>query len=55
MPAIFFGDAEYDIKTAKNFNLDFVFISGWTDFIGWEEIIKRENIKSVKHLKDLIV
>jgi len=55
MPAIFFGDAEYDIKTAKNFNLDFVFISGWTDFSGWEEIIKRENIKSVKHLKDLIV
>ena len=55
MPAIFFGDAEYDIKTAKNFNLDFIFISGWSDFSAWEETVKRENIKSVKHLKDLIV
>ena len=55
MPAIFFGDAEYDIKTAKNFNLDFIFISGWTDFSDWEETVKRENIKSVEYLKDLIV
>ena len=55
MPAIFFGDAEYDIKTAKTFNLDFIFISGWTDFSGWEETVKRENIKSVEYLKDLIV
>ena len=55
MPAIFFGDAEYDLKTAKNFNLDFVFISGWTDFTGWEETIKKENIKSLEFLKDLII
>jgi phosphoglycolate phosphatase-like HAD superfamily hydrolase len=55
MPAIFFGDAEYDIKTAKNFNLDFVFISGWSDFSAWEETVKAENIISVKHLKDLII
>ena len=55
MPAIFFGDAEYDIKTAKNFNLDFIFISGWSDFSAWEETVKRENIKSVKHLEDLII
>ena len=55
MPAIFFGDAEYDIKTAKTFNLDFIFISGWTDFSDWEETVKRENIKSVEYLKDLIV
>ena len=55
MPAIFFGDAEYDIKTAKNFNLDFIFISGWSDFSAWEETVKRENILTVKHLKDLII
>ena len=55
MPAIFFGDAEYDIKTAKHFNLDFIFISGWSDFSDWEETVKKEKIKSVKHLKDLIV
>ena len=55
MPAIFFGDAEYDLKTAKNFNLDFVFISGWTDFTGWKETIKKENIKSLEFLKDLII
>jgi phosphoglycolate phosphatase-like HAD superfamily hydrolase len=55
MPAIFFGDAEYDIKTAKNFNLDFIFISGWSDFSTWKETVKRENIKSVEFLKDLII
>ena len=55
MPAIFFGDSEYDIKTAKNFNLDFIFISGWSDFSAWEEAVKRENVKSVKHLQDLTV
>ncbi len=30
-PALFLGDSLYDIQTAKKYNIDFIFVSGWTD------------------------
>jgi phosphoglycolate phosphatase-like HAD superfamily hydrolase len=37
LPALFFGDSRYDHLAATRAGLDFVFISGWTEFDGWEQ------------------
>lgn len=36
MPAIFFGDSRYDHQASTRAGLDFVFVSGWTEFEDWE-------------------
>ena len=36
LPAVFFGDSRYDYEAATRAGLDFVFVSGWTEFAGWE-------------------
>ena len=36
-PAIFFGDSRYDYISSLDFNIDFVFVSQWTEF--WIEAI----------------
>ncbi|MDA0730411.1 MAG: HAD hydrolase-like protein [Proteobacteria bacterium] len=53
-PAIFLGDSLYDIETAKKFNLDFIFLYGWTDLHDWQKICKEMKIRAVKSIKDLI-
>lgn len=53
-PALFLGDSLYDIETAKKFNLDFIFIYGWTDLKNWEIVCKEKDLTFVKSLKDLI-
>lgn len=35
-PAIFFGDSRYDHQASTRAGLDFVFVSGWTEFEDWE-------------------
>lgn len=36
-PALFLGDSRYDHVASTRAGLDFVFISGWTEFDGWQE------------------
>ena len=35
LPALFFGDSRYDHVAATGAGLDFVFVSGWTEFELW--------------------
>jgi len=53
MPALFFGDSEYDIIIAEKFDLDFIFVSAWTDFKNWREMVSKKNIKTVRYLNEL--
>jgi hypothetical protein len=48
----FVGDAEYDYIVAKNFNIDFVFISGWTSFTNWQEFVTQNSIVNFDSLSD---
>jgi len=43
-PAIFFGDSRYDHEAASRAGLDFVFVSGWTEFEGWAEYCAEHRI-----------
>lgn len=36
-PALFLGDSRYDHVASTRAGLDFVFISDWTEFEGWQE------------------
>jgi phosphoglycolate phosphatase-like HAD superfamily hydrolase len=36
LPAVFFGDSRYDYEAATRAGLDFVFVSGWTEFADWK-------------------
>lgn len=53
-PALFIGDSKYDYISATKTNLDFVFVSDWTDVkdsIGW---CKENKIKVISKTSDLI-
>jgi HAD superfamily hydrolase (TIGR01549 family) len=55
LPALFLGDSLYDIKTAKKYNLDFIFVSDWTDLENWKSICKTYSVESIKTIGDLVV
>jgi phosphoglycolate phosphatase-like HAD superfamily hydrolase len=52
-PALFLGDSLYDFKAAKTAGLEFVFISGWTEMVGWHQFVTANNVPYVKSLADL--
>ena len=54
LPALFLGDSLYDIQTAKKYDLDFIFIYGWTDLNGWKEICHENKLTYVEKIADLI-
>lgn len=53
-PAIFLGDSRYDYEVANRFNLDFIFISGWTDFKDWENYCFNNKITYVGSLYNFL-
>jgi len=55
LPALFLGDSLYDIETAMKYNLDFIFVSDWTDLENWELICKQYNVQSIRTVSDLVI
>jgi HAD superfamily hydrolase (TIGR01549 family) len=53
-PCVFFGDSKYDYQTAKAMQLDFVFISGWTEVKDWESFCADNNIASLNRVTDVL-
>jgi len=53
-PAVYLGDSRYDFEVSSRFNLDFLFLSDWTDFKDWEKYCHSNNISSFKSISDLI-
>jgi phosphoglycolate phosphatase-like HAD superfamily hydrolase len=53
-PALFLGDSMYDHKAAYRANIDFLFVSEWSDFKGWKNYCNENKILSIKSLHDLI-
>jgi len=52
-PALYIGDSKYDYLVSSEFNLDFIFVSGWTDVVDWESFIFENSIISTKYLSDI--
>ena len=53
-PALFLGDSLYDMHTAQKYNLDFIFVSSWTDLSNWEQICADGEIMTIHRINDLI-
>ena len=53
-PAIFFGDSKLDHEVANFFDIDFIFVSGWSDLHNWSEYCLRNKIRVQENLSDLI-
>lgn len=53
-PGIFFGDSRYDHRAAMGADLDFIFVSDWTDMAGWEEYCRQQGIASIASLAQAV-
>ncbi len=53
-PAIYIGDSKYDYISASKFNIDFIFLSNWTEFRNWKEYTSIRNIYTINKIRDLI-
>lgn len=51
LPALFFGDSRYDHIASTHVGLDFVFVSGWTEFEGWETYCADNSIRIIEDLR----
>ena len=54
LPALFIGDSLYDIQTAQKYNLDFIFVYGWTDLDDWKRICDKNRLTYIEKIEDLI-
>ena len=53
-PSIYIGDSKYDHQCALENNIDFLFVSKWTEFKEWKKYCKINSIPTTKTLSDLI-
>jgi phosphoglycolate phosphatase-like HAD superfamily hydrolase len=53
LPAIYFGDSRYDHEAATRAGFDFVFVSEWTDFIGWQDYCATHHITVINKLEEV--
>tara|TARA_B100000787_G_C16195595_1_gene300588 strand:+ start:3071 stop:3721 length:651 start_codon:yes stop_codon:yes gene_type:complete len=48
--SLFFGDSIYDWEVAVKYNIDFVFVSNWTEVVDFSSFCSRNKILSIKSL-----
>lgn len=54
-PALFLGDSKYDFLASQKFEeIDFIFLSGWTEVQEWESWIKENHIPTTKNIVTLL-
>jgi phosphoglycolate phosphatase-like HAD superfamily hydrolase len=52
-PALFLGDSRYDFQASRAAGLDFVFITGWSEFAQWPDFVRRNNLSYVQSISHL--
>lgn len=53
LPALFLGDSKYDHVASTGAGLDFIFLSDWTDFDGWQDYCHDNTITVLPRLDAL--
>lgn len=54
LPALFLGDSKYDYQAATRANLDFVFLSGWSEVADWKAWYIKNRIILYNNINELI-
>ena len=52
-PIIYLGDSKFDFEAASRINIDFIFLSEWSDFKEWRNFCKKNNILTIRSLAEL--
>ncbi|KAA8606649.1 HAD family hydrolase [Salipiger aestuarii] len=52
-PALFLGDSRYDHVAAQAAGLDFIFVSGWSEFADWQAYAAHEGFPAVEALAEV--
>ena len=52
-PAVLVGDSKLDHEVAMEFNLDFIFVSKWTDMSDWNNYCIKNNLLVIESLIDI--
>lgn len=52
-PAVFIGDSQYDYEIAKRFNLDFFFMTKYTELKDWKSYFVDKRVKIIESFNDL--
>ena len=52
-PSLMLGDSRLDHLVAKENNIDFLFVSQWTDFQEYESYCKKFSIKVIKSVDEI--
>jgi len=52
-PGVFFGDSHSDMNAAKSIDLDFVFISGYSEWDNGFDVVSKNNMPSFKDFNEL--
>lgn len=53
-PSLFIGDSRYDHESAVSFDLDFLFVSAWSEFTDWKAYQVEHGFRSVHMLSDIL-
>jgi len=54
LPSLYIGDSQFDFEVSEKFNLDFIFVTGWTEFNDWKNYCNSNRISFIKSLSDLV-
>ncbi len=53
-PAVYIGDSRYDHEAAHRQGIDFVFVSGWTEFSDWPDYFADFDVTVIDSIADFI-
>jgi phosphoglycolate phosphatase-like HAD superfamily hydrolase len=53
-PALSIGDSQYDYEVASRVKLDFLFVSGWSEFKDWQNYCNSNKILSINSLCNIL-
>ncbi len=53
LPALFIGDSKYDYEAATRADLDFVFLSDWTEVADWKAYCESNHIQVAANIRHL--
>tara|TARA_Y100000739_G_C20575498_1_gene450041 strand:+ start:576 stop:1250 length:675 start_codon:yes stop_codon:yes gene_type:complete len=53
-PALSLGDSKLDHTVAKSLNIDFLFVTNWTDFKGYKTYCEKNRIDTISSISELI-
>ena len=52
-PALFLGDSKYDYHAALSFNIDFLFLSSWSELVNKQQWIKEHGISAAENIESI--